>query len=136
MNDKVFIDTNILIYTISNDAVKREQAQNLLIRSNEFVISTQVINEFAHTCIRKNYLTEEQTQRVVQGYFAFFTLVLLDQQTIDKAFDVKKRYGFAYYDSLIVASALQNNCKIVYSEDMQNGMRVDNQLIITNPFLP
>lgn len=52
-----------------------------------------------------------------------------------KALDIKSRYKLQYYDSLIIATALENVCDILYSEDMQHGLVVDNQLKIINPFL-
>ena len=54
--------------------------------------------------------------------------------TIIKALDLKSKYNFQYYDSLIVATALENHCKILYSEDMQDGLIVEQILTIINPF--
>ena len=52
------------------------------------------------------------------------------------AVQLTRRYGYSYYDSLIEASALEAQCSILVSEDMQNGMLIDDRLRIVNPFLP
>jgi predicted nucleic acid-binding protein len=44
-------------------------------------------------------------------------------------------YGFSFYDSLIVASALEMKCDVLYSEDLQNGQQIGKQLTIVNPFI-
>jgi len=57
------------------------------------------------------------------------------QSTILLACDITKRYSYSYYDSLIISAALEANCSILYSEDMQNGQIVENTLKIVNPFV-
>jgi predicted nucleic acid-binding protein len=56
------------------------------------------------------------------------------QSTIFLACDIAKRYGYSYYDSLIIASTLECNCSVLYSEDMQHGQIIENSLKIINPF--
>lgn len=58
----------------------------------------------------------------------------VEESTIKKALQIKKDSKYSYWDSLIIASALENNCAILYTEDMQDGQVVDDNLIITNPF--
>ena len=60
--------------------------------------------------------------------------LFLDTNVLIKAFELLQKYNFSYYDSLIVSSALENDCKILYSEDMQDGLLVENKLKIKNPF--
>ena len=55
--------------------------------------------------------------------------------THELGLDIAERFGFSLYDSMIVSSALQFGCTILYSEDMQHGQEIDGQLVITNPFL-
>ncbi len=77
MKDRVFVDTNLLIYSISNDADKKLKVENLLQQELDFVISTQVINEFTHTCLRKKLLPLTEIRRIVSDFFLFFEVVLL-----------------------------------------------------------
>ncbi len=135
MNDRCFVDTNLLIYSISTDAVKASRVEALLQNSEELVISTQVINEFVHTCYRKNLLPAQDIQRVVEDFLLFFELSTLDESTIFSAFDLKARLGYSWYDSLIIAAALASGCSILFSEDLQHGQVVDGRLTIQNPFM-
>jgi predicted nucleic acid-binding protein len=50
------------------------------------------------------------------------------------ALNLAERYQYSYFDSLILASALEAGCQILYSEDLQDGQRIENQLMIINPF--
>ncbi len=52
-----------------------------------------------------------------------------------KAMDIKDKYGFSYWDSLVIVAALENGCKILYSEDMQHQQLIEDVLQIVNPFL-
>jgi len=68
----------------------------------------------------KNWLPFIEVRRLVEDFLLFFEVVLLDETTITTAFDLKERYSFSYYDSLIVAAALGNGCCILFSEDLQH----------------
>ncbi len=59
---------------------------------------------------------------------------VIKESTIKKALRVKKDSNYSYWDSLVIASALENNCSILYTEDMQHGQTIENSLKITNPF--
>ncbi|GAB4401635.1 MAG: hypothetical protein OHK0053_24610 [Microscillaceae bacterium] len=63
------------------------------------------------------------------------TLVPITSQTVELAHHLPQKYHFQYFDSLIVAAALENECKTLYTEDMQHGLLVENSLSILNPFL-
>lgn len=58
----------------------------------------------------------------------------LQRSTLFAASDLRDRYSLSYWDSVIVASALETGAEILYSEDMQDGLLVNNQLRIVNPF--
>jgi predicted nucleic acid-binding protein len=55
--------------------------------------------------------------------------------THDRGLDIAERFGFSLHDSMIVSSALQSGCAVLYSEDMQHGQEIDVQLVVVNPFL-
>jgi len=135
MKDKVFVDTNLLVYAISTDAVKADKIEHLFRESFDFVVSTQVINEFVHTCHRKQLLPADDIRRLVEDFLLFFDLVTIEETTILTAFDLKARHGFAWYDALIVAVALEIGCATLYSEDMHHGLVVEGRLTIRNPLL-
>ena len=136
MRDKVFLDTNIVIYSYSEDEVEKFEIVNRLLEEyeNQIIISTQVINELSNTLFRKFRLNAEEVEAVVLELNSNFPIVNFTLQTQLKAIEIKERYQLQFYDSLILATALENGCNIVYSEDMQNGQVIDNWLTIINPF--
>lgn len=135
MNDKVFFDTNLLVYSISTDIIKINKIEALLRQPFDFIISTQVINEFVHTCHRKKLLPPNSIRQIVEDFLLFFELVIISENTILSAFDQKTKYGFSWYDALIVAAALENDCTTLFSEDMQHGLIINDKMTIQNPFV-
>ena len=132
MKDKIFLDTNIVLYALDKDGVKQQIAINLL-KSNP-TISTQVLNEFSNICIKKLKITIEQVEKFVDVLSSDLNVKVFDVNTIFQALSLKSKYNFQYYDSLIVATALENECNILYSEDMQDGLVIEQRLTIINPF--
>jgi predicted nucleic acid-binding protein len=129
-----FIDTNIVIYSLSQDDKKQDKALALLV--NKPVISIQVLNETANI-MRRKLGFDVSVIRVVINRISqeCGSLQPINLTTINKALNIFERYEFSYYDSLIIAAALQADCTALYSEDMHHGQSIDNQLIIINPFL-
>jgi predicted nucleic acid-binding protein len=134
MNDKFFLDSNICIYAFDMDNKKKEKALDLII-SNHAFISTQVLMEVANITLKKFKFTQEQIQLSVDNLSAFCSLHLIELSTIKLAFEIRKKYLYSFYDSLIVAAALESNCTILYTEDLRHGQTIDKRLIIENPFL-
>jgi predicted nucleic acid-binding protein len=134
MPDKVFIDTNVLIYGYSEDEPDKRQRAIDCVRSGEAWISTQVLNETINVLKRKFSLSYSQIRDAVQELSEGFPIVLVSVNTIEMALNLAERYQYSYFDSLILASALEARCQILYSEDLHDGQRIENQLTIINPF--
>jgi len=134
MPDKVFIDTNVLIYAYSEDEPDKRQRVIDCVRSGEAWISTQVLNETINVLKRKFSLSYSQIREAVQELSEGFPIVLVSVNTIEMALNLAERYQYSYFDSLILASALEARCQILYSEDLHDGQRIENQLTIINPF--
>ncbi|CCI07402.1 PIN domain-containing protein [Microcystis aeruginosa] len=134
MPDKVFIDTNVLIYGYSEDEPNKRQQAIDCVLSAEAWISTQVLNETINVLKRKFSLSYSQIREAVQEISKGFPIVLVSVNTIEIALNLAERYQYSYFDSLILASALEAGCQILYSEDLQDGQRIENQLTIVNPF--
>lgn len=135
MKVRAFIDTNILIYFVSDDEAKREIAKDILLKENIKIISSQVINEFVSLTRKKKILPPEDTIRLANEFMDILDFVLIGKETIKLSFDIYKRYQLSSWDSLIIASALENGCKILYSEDMQHNLLIDKKLRNVNPFV-
>jgi predicted nucleic acid-binding protein len=134
MPDKVFIDTNVLIYGYSEDEPNKRQQAIDCVLSAEAWISTQVLNETINVLKRKFSLSYSQIREAVQEISKGFPIILVSVNTIEMALNLAERYQYSYFDSLILASALEAGCQILYSEDLQDGQRIENQLTIVNPF--
>lgn len=135
MRDRVFIDTNILIYFISDDLKKKIKAKEILFSEDEPVLSSQVINEFINACLIKNLLKLDKVISLSTKFMDALEFSLVKETTIKKSLQIKKAYNYSYWDCLIIASALENNCSILYTEDMQDRHVIENRLKIVNPFV-
>lgn len=131
--DKPFFDTNILLYLLSEDSRKADRAEAILAMGG--VISVQVLNEFASVVSRKLKMTYAEIRDVLQIVRAVCQTQALTIETHELGLDIAERLGFSLYDSMIVSAAMQSGCTILYSEDMKHGQEIDDQLVITNPFL-
>lgn len=134
MSDRIFVDTNILVYSISNDQTKRTIADTLLLK-HAVVVSPQVISEFVAVTLRKKILPSQQVIDYATQFMQVFEVTAITQHTITSALDVMTRYQFSYWDSLIVAAALESICPWLYTEDLQDDQKIENSLTIYNPFL-
>jgi len=138
MKDKnIFFDTNLLVYAfLSNDNQKHETVKSLLEKCNSLnvFISTQIINEI-YSALTKNKIGHNYIRQYIFDLKNMFNLAIIDFNTITKCLMIKEKYGFSYWDSLVAASALENGCTTLYSEDMQHNQLIENKLRIVNPFV-
>jgi len=134
MSDRIFVDTNILVYSIANDPQKRAIADAVLL-NQEIVVSPQVISEFVAVTLRKQILPQVQAVMYARQFMQVFEVTALTKQIVSSAFDVMTRYQFSYWDSLIIAAALGSQCQWLYTEDLQDGQHIEKTLTVYNPFL-
>lgn len=135
MNERIFLDSNILIYSYSNTELKKQIASRMLISDNESFISTQVLQELCNILLKKFGYGHREARSAIEENCSNNSLFTNRRETISQACEIATRYKFSFYDSLIVAAALQCRCSNLYSEDMQDGQMIDGQLLIKNPFL-
>jgi predicted nucleic acid-binding protein len=131
-----FIDSNIILYALLNfqDKEKHEISKEI-IKSSSPYISTQVINEVTNNLLRLSQASEEYIREVIKSFFLDYTVIFPTQETLLSASAIRSKYKFSYWDSMIVACALEAQSDILYSEDMQHTMRIEDSLTIINPFL-
>ena len=134
MKDKIFIDTNILLYAYSTEKNKQEIAQNIINTNNNIYISKQVINETINILIKKFKLNIKDIINGGKELEKEFIILDFDIQTQLNALKLKQNYNLQFYDALIVSTALKNSCTILYSEDMQDKLVIEKKLKIINPF--
>jgi predicted nucleic acid-binding protein len=134
MNGKAFFDTKVLVYAIVENDPRKTRARELLALGG--TISVQVLNEFVSVVRRKVKMPWDDVRATLQWILLLcpeavgFTI-----KTHEKAVGIAERYGYRIYDSLIVASALEAKCELLYSEDLHDGQVIDGRLTIRNPFL-
>ena len=135
MKDKIFINTNIIIYDYSKTEFIKNKITNEIIFSTKCVISTQVINEISNVLLKKFKLQTNEVEDVLFELSDVFEIVNFSFITQLKALKIKEKYKFQFFDSLIIATALENECNYLYSEDMQHNQIIENKLRIINPFI-
>lgn len=133
---KVFFDSNILLYGVDDkEPTKQRQAQPLLVEhyaAEQAVISTQVLQEFYNIATGKLRIRTERAAQLVREY-AGAQVVQVTPSLIFDAMARHERGGFSFWDALIVEAALLGGCSVLYSEDMQDGLKIAG-LTIRNPF--
>lgn len=131
-----FIDTNILVYADSADEPEKRALAVALIaghrRARSGVVSTQVLQEFAHVALRKLNLPLPVVRERL-AFYAGFEVVLASPQLISQALDLHQTRSVAFYDALIVQAACNSGCAQLLSEDMQAGATLAGVRIV-NPF--
>ncbi len=131
--DRPFFDTNVLLYLLSEDDRKADRAEAIIASGG--IISVQVLNEFASVASRKLRMSYAEIRDVLATVRGVCQTQALTVDTHDRGLDIAERFGFSLYDSMIVSSALQSGCSVLYSEDMRHGQKIDAQLVVINPFL-
>lgn len=132
-DEKIFLDSNILVYLLEKDRTRRDLV--LGFSNKGHYISTQVISENVNTCLKKLKMTKEESFEHGNYLFNSYNLVLITKEIILLAFKISIRYKYSYWDSMILATSLGNNCNILYSEDMQHNQMIEDRLKIVNPFI-
>lgn len=129
---KPFFDTNVLLYLLSADAQKADRAESVV--KNGGIISVQVLNELANVMRRKLAMTWQEVTEVLQPIRALCQIESLTAATHERGLQLAERHQLSIYDAMIVAAALIAGCDLLYSEDMHDGLVVEDQLRICNPF--
>ena len=128
----IFLDSNILVYLMDKDMEKKKKVASFM--TDYHLISSQVVAENVNACLKSLKLSKEKSFNHSRELLEKFKVVLLNPSTFHLAFIISTKYQLSWWDSLIVSSALENNCVILYSEDMQDGLVIESKLTIVNPF--
>jgi len=132
MPAKAFIDTNIVIYALGPHSPKAALAAPLF--ASNPTISTQVLSETANVALKRLALPFAETRKLLSTLQSLCRVEIIVPPTLNRSFEIAERYGFSWYDSLIVATALEAGCTTLYTEDLHHGQVIEGKLTITNPF--
>ena len=132
MNERVFCDSNVLLYLFDDDSPKKGVATEIL--NEGAFIHPQVICEVANVLKRRFKFDKQEVIIAIEDIMTFCQCVPATEETLRTGLALIKRYDFQFFDSVIVAGALEANCTVLYSEDMHHELLVEKQLRILNPF--
>jgi predicted nucleic acid-binding protein len=139
MSDRIFVDTNILVYAHDADAGEKHAAAALAVadlwESRNAIISTQVLQELYVALTRKvaSPVTRNTARRLIRNYLAW-ELVLNDGAIILHAGEIEENYQLSFWGGLIVAAAYSKNAAIILTEDLNPGQSIEG-IRIQNPFM-
>lgn len=131
-DNRVFFDTNVLLYLLSEEPKKANRAEELLEAGG--VISVQVLNEFTNVARRKLAMDWQEIGNILGTLRRLCEVVPLTLDTHDRALGLAERFRFSIYDALIVSAALIAGSETLYTEYLQDGLGLEGQLVVVNPF--
>ena len=137
MTATIFVDTNVFIYAVDlADPVKRAGAKtwrNWLWETKRGRISFQVLHEFYAKATHKWPPARDDVRTELRDLLTWEPIPV-DASVLERAWSVQDRYGFSFWDSLIVAAAKAADCRYMLTEDLQTGQEIEG-LLVVNPFL-
>ena len=137
MSAEHFLDTNIVIYMFDEtDDAKRRRAEELVRTSLETgtgCISYQVVQEALNVVNRSLGFSPDDSRTLLDNVLEPLWTVHPSKELFQRGLGVQARYGFSFYDSMIVAAALQSGCSHLYTEDLQHGQKI-GALTVEDPF--
>ena len=134
-----FVDSNVFVYLFDETALQKHQVARSLIQAGleegTVSISHQVIQETLNVITRKLPVpaTPDQARRFMDAVLLPLWRIMPSRELYHRALDIQSRYQYALYDALVVAAALEGGCARLYSEDLQDGQKIEG-LVIKNPF--
>lgn len=140
MNDRYFLDTNVFVYALDTTVPAKATIAEALIRdaiaTRKGLVSYQVVQEFFNVALRQfaDGMRIEDAQQYLSTVFRPLLAVQSSSSLVAEALLLRQRARISWYDSLIVAAALEAKCSVLYSEDLQHGQKFEG-LTIKNPFL-
>lgn len=133
---RVAFDTNILVYAEGlNDSPRRQQARALLRRVPQLTafLPVQVLGELFAVLVRKGGRSPERARASVLGWRDAFSLIETSRSVMVSAMDLAADHGLSIWDAIIVSATAEAECRLLLSEDMQDGFTW-NGVTIANPF--
>jgi predicted nucleic acid-binding protein len=140
MSDRFFLDTNIFVYSFETTSPKKSARATKLIRTaietRGGIVSYQVVQEFFNVALRRfsKPMSALDAEQYLSTTFRPLLSVHSSEALYGEALGIAGRFRLPWYDSLIVASAIEGKCDVLYSEDFQNGLQIAS-VTISNPFV-
>jgi predicted nucleic acid-binding protein len=132
MEGLTFLDSNVVLYLLSEDTEKHDIAMDLL--SRRPAVSVQVLNEVTNVCRKKAGMSWEEVAAFLANVRHFCPVVSLTPDIHDSARRLAARHKLSFYDANIVAAAIDSGAAVVWSEDMHHGLVIEHTVTVVNPF--
>ncbi len=133
MSDKYFIDTNVWLYGFMKDD-ERHKTASLLIAGDNVVLSTQVLNEISFNLIKKAGYEEIDISKLIKNIYRKFDVLKPNEETILSASLIRRKYNVQFWDSIKIAIALNNKCRVLFTDKFNNGFLIEDKIKLINPF--
>ena len=134
MSDKIYLDSNILVYLFSDDEPEKQQIARKLVHGHSCITGINNLNEMNCVLVQKKKLSVEKTRLALDYVVRDVEIAFFRLTTLRETLRIMERYNYSYFDSLVIAMALESNCKMLYTEDMHHGQILEQRLTIWNPF--
>ncbi|TAL68038.1 MAG: PIN domain-containing protein [Bacteroidetes bacterium] len=134
MADKTFVDSNIWLYAFISDKSSKHNISADIINNKEIVLSTQVVNEVCYNLYKKADYNNLDIKNLINNFYDIYTIYNINFSTLSIACNIRDKYNSSFWDSLIIASALENECKLLLTEDISGAELFEKKLKVLNPF--
>ena len=134
MSDKIYLDSNILVYLFSDDEPEKQQIARKLVHGHSCITGINNLNEMNCVLVQKKKLSVEKTKLALDYVVRDVEIAFFRLATLRETLRIMERYNYSYFDSLVIAMALESNCKMLYTEDMQHGQILEKRITLWNPF--
>jgi predicted nucleic acid-binding protein len=136
MKDNILIDSNVWVYLASKQDIQKKKIAGELIDRyfDSIILSVQILGEIYTVLDKKTDLTNIEIANITSYYADSFKVIMSGKEIFKEALMIRSRYGYSFFDSLIVSTGCLSECKILYTEDLQHNQLIENKLRIINPF--
>lgn len=135
---KVLVDSNVWLYIFlpgQDDVKSQVAAQTVAEHAQNIVVSTQIINETVRNIRYNKVMNELRIRDLVNSFYQDYPVVQMNQSIQVRASHLREKYAISYWDSLLASAGLETQAELLLSEDMQDGLVINEQLTIVNPFV-
>ncbi len=130
--NKIAIDTNILLYALDDFYPEKQNISIQIIAKPVFC--SQSLSEFTNVCLRRWKFPKAKVAELIKTYLQQCQYIPVTDSMLLNATKIMTKYDLQLFDAIIIASALESGCSILYSEDMNDGQIIEKNLKIINPF--
>ena len=134
MKDKVFLDSNVLVYLYSITEPAKQSVSRKVIAENDCFTSVQALNEFSNVCLKKWSIGRQSIENAINEICRVCKVAEVGVKTVKSALYLQEKYRYSYYDSLMLACAIEIGCEQILTEDMHDGQIIESVLKVVNVY--